>query len=929
MNGGGHMRPARNAARDRPDRGVPAPDKLRPVLTPTRLKAVTGMTEAVELFNELGYGGTPVAVNSDELGLGHLPENRVLKSAGGSVRGSAVFFAELPDRPRSFKTIGRRLLETLHDEPLAVFGIRGKGGGWSRFVVVRPKWVPGAIGAVRVAKLEVDLSSPTRHDAEVLSSLAWSGTDKAAQERIDRSLDAEAVTKRFYIGLAKHHEAITAAVSDAVEHDTAILNGVKIAGGVDRVALRILTQILFSWFLQRMHLLAGDADYLRTRFIRKAGNYYQTELETLFYDTLSRPVDDRPAGAPGPEIPFLNGGLFVRHYGDVSLSLPDALFDVDEGLMGFLAGWTFTVAEDVPDEVEVAVDPEMLGKVFENLISDEEARKQGTVYTPRPVVHFMCREALVPWLQDTLEIDEEWSRRLLVQDDALDEYANAHGAEKALDLAEALDVKIRQIHVLDPAVGSGAFLLGMLAEIVRIRRMILEAINRRPPIPEEIVEWKLHAIEQSLFGADINPTAIELCRLRLWLSLVVELPTGTTPHSLPNLEYRTIVANSLTDFVNGIEVQNTREGQAGGLDQAGLTTDKVRDLRHAYFVSSDPEAKAMIRSELQEHEDALIEDLIERAKRHGDQSKESEEQLEELLGRFRSLDREFPVFSPPYHAPDVWLEGGWDVTILNPPYLGKKEVVQHLDAMRLADYKRHFGDTNDLMILFAQRARQLTKPGGVISMIFNDSIFTSTDAEELRQDMFDRSQVLVCARTKCFEGKAVNGGVIVRHLGRPEPPAALRWVEGYKRPTVDFASASDPLEFREEAGRFQSAGSMEVFSAPGDVYRVLPHKPLFRPSIEAVNLLDRFSDVERWESIGTAEGWRRIPNTRALLREIDDLKATGWFGRLKAETGYCSHMLSKAVSGCRQGTTSISLVLLREQSQPRGTCGIRKFSKRE
>lgn len=850
------------------------------MLTPTRLKAVSGLDEAVELFKELGFVGTPVPVHTDELGLGDLPENRVLKSASGSAKGSAVFFAELPDRPRSFKPIGKRLLEALHDEPLAVFGIRGKGGGWSRFMVVRPKWVPGAIGAVRVARLEVDLASPTRHDAEVLSSLAWSGTDKAAQERIDRSLDAEAVTKRFYIGLAKHHEAITSAVGEAVEHDTAILNGVKVAGGVDRVALRILTQILFSWFLQRMHLLAGDADYLRTRFIRKAGNYYQTELETLFYDTLSRPVGERPAGAPGPEIPFLNGGLFVRHYGDVSLSLPDALFDTDEGLIGFLAGWTFTVAEDVPDEVEVAVDPEMLGKVFENLISDEEARKQGTVYTPRPVVHFMCREALVPWLQDTLKIDEEWSRRLLVQDDALAEYANAHGAEKALGLAETLDLKIRQVHVLDPAVGSGAFLLGMLAEIVRLRRMVLEALSRREPTPNEIVEYKLHAIEQSLFGVDINPTAIELCRLRLWLSLVVEQPPGTAPHPLPNLEYRTIVANSLTDFVNGIEVQNTREGQAGGLDQAGFTTDKVRDLRHAYFVVADPEAKAVIRAELEEHEDALIEQLLERARSQGEQSAESTDQLEELLHRFRSWDREFPVFFPDFHAPDVRPDHGWDIVIMNPPYLGKKEVAQHIDAMRLSDYKRHFGDSNDLMILFAQRAQELARPGGIVSMIFNDSIFTSTDAEDLRRAMFAGSRVLVCARTKCFEGRAINGGVVVRQLKVPSDDVALRWVEGYKRPTVDFAAASDPLPFAGEAGRWVAAGEMEVFSAPSRDYRVLPHRPLFRPSVEALALLSRFTLVERWESIGTTDGWGRLSNTPALESEVGDLRTTGWYERL-------------------------------------------------
>jgi hypothetical protein len=224
-----------------------------------------------------------------------------------------------------------------------------------------------------------------------------------------------------------------------VDSDPAVLAGVKLADGAERVALRILTQMLFCWFLHRKHLLAGDPDFMRTRFVRKKGSYYQTELEPLFYNALARPVGERPHGAPGPEIPFLNGGLFVRHYGDISLPIPDELFDLDDGLLGFLGGWTFTVAEGIPDETEVAVDPEMLGKVFENLISDEEAKKQGTVYTPRPVVHFMCREALVPWLQDHLGLSETLSRRLLVDDEAIATFALEEGEKPALDLSERLD----------------------------------------------------------------------------------------------------------------------------------------------------------------------------------------------------------------------------------------------------------------------------------------------------------------------------------------------------------------------------------------------------------------------------------------------------------------------------------------------------------
>src|SRR5581483_7593470 len=172
------------------------------VVTPSRLKAVTGIDEAVGLFQELGYRGRPAPVDAASIGLGDHPVNRVLKSASGSSRGSAVFFTQMSERPRTLKAFGKRLLQNFHDRPLGVVGVTGPAGRWERFIVLRPTWVRGVLDAVRVAKLEVDTSSPTRHDAEVLSDLAWRGDDREAQDRIDRALDVEAVTRRFYLELA-------------------------------------------------------------------------------------------------------------------------------------------------------------------------------------------------------------------------------------------------------------------------------------------------------------------------------------------------------------------------------------------------------------------------------------------------------------------------------------------------------------------------------------------------------------------------------------------------------------------------------------------------------------------------------------------------------------------------------------------------------
>jgi len=328
-------------------------------------------------------------------------------------------------------------------------------------------------------------------------------------------------------------------------------------------------------------------------------------MEPLCYDALSMPVDEREERWRSAGIPFLNGGLFERRYGAVSLPLPDEVFSTEDGLLGFLDGWSFTVAEERADETEVAVDPEMLGKVFENLISDDERRNQGTIYTPRPVVQFMCREALVPYLQCTADLSETEARALIDGDEPFDHLTELTDAERSATAAPRVEAALTAIKVLDPAVGSGAFQLGMLSEIVRLRRHAHRVIDGAEPNDATRHASKVHAIQSSLFGVAINPTAIELCRLRLWLSLLVDTPDGVPPDPLPNLEFRTIAANSLTDYVAGIEVQNTRNA-AASLDVHSLAPDALVELRERYFVAADPTAKQALSDQIATAEDALL-----------------------------------------------------------------------------------------------------------------------------------------------------------------------------------------------------------------------------------------------------------------------------------------------------------------------------------
>ncbi len=862
------------------------------------LRAVTDMDAAARLVRELGYTASPQAVDSEALGLGAYPTNRLLRSGQRRREGYAVWILEAEDLPRALAAWGRQLCVSLHDHPLAVVGIPGPTGAWTRLVILRPQMGAASGGPTyRVAKLEIQVGSPTRHDAEVVERLRWTPTMSHPQDAIDAAFDVEAVTRRFFTGLRAHFDAIEAAIATAAQPRPAVHAGVEAAGGSRRVAIRLVSQVLFCWFLQRAGWLDGDPDYLLTRWRRHHGAYYPTELEPLFYDTLAVPVAERAVGRPGAEVPFLNGGLFARAYGSIALPLPDALWAEDGGLLGYLTQWTFTVSEDTPDTVDVAVDPQLLGRIFEHLITDEEQEKHGVVYTPRPVVHFMAREALGWHLGQRLDLPEAWWRRIVTDDTALDAFAHEYGAPAALALAERLDEAAAHVRVLDPAVGSGAFLLGMLSELVRLRSLAHLTRTGQPPASPVIAAWKRDALAQALFGVDIEPLALELCRLRLWLALLGDWPSGHVPPPLPNLEHRTVAGDSLTDFVGGVRLQDTRTG-ARQTHWSFAAVETVEPLRREYFATGDPAAKAALKAAIAEAETPVVSDWLDQVDREVGSRPVAEAaaaraHIAALRQQFLSPDRVFPIFVPAFHAPDVWGAGGWDIVILNPPYLGAKQVAEkvrrgQIAAARDADWVAHHGKRQDLMLLFAARARELVRPGGVCALIVQDSVLTSAEAEALRHTVTDDDTLRILARTRCFEGQAVNGAVLMWQRATPPASSTVRWIEGYQRDPRDFASASDPQAADTAAP--VAAGAMEVWVVPRRTYAVLPHRPWFRPHPAARALLAGFAALEP-PDVRRPDGWRRLSDTRWLRRDRQNRRDTGWYDRLApgpwVPLGYC------------------------------------------
>ena len=343
-------------------------------------------------------------------------------------------------------------------------------------------------------------------------------------------------------------------------------------------AKRILAQIVFLYFLQRKGWLgvarnsdwgSGDRHFLRTQFDgrEKGVSYFRSFLQPLFYEALAYKREHNFYDRWGVRIPFLNGGLFEpwRDYGwqHQPIDFPDELFsNSDEaGVLDIFDRFNFTVQEDDPVEREVAVDPEILGKVFESLIEENLRHATGTYYTPRSVVHYMCQEVLIDYLAERHpNIERDDFAVLVCQGRRVVEaqrYANeraARGNNKRGGLPRAiirsaaeLEASLRDVTVCDPAVGSGAFPLGMLNEIVNARIALDEHLS------QSLTEFtaKLHAINHSLYGVDLDGGAVEIAKLRLWLSLVVDEESSSQIQPLPNLDYKMMQGNSLVSHLNG------------------------------------------------------------------------------------------------------------------------------------------------------------------------------------------------------------------------------------------------------------------------------------------------------------------------------------------------------------------------------------------
>ena len=373
-------------------------------------------------------------------------------------------------------------------------------------------------------------------------------------------------------------------------------------------AKKLLGQIVFLYFLQRKGWFGvppdgkwgdGDKRYLRKLFNdrhqiaksyvsyeRKSKSFFHNVFEPLFYEALAYKRADDVFAPFNSKVPFLNGGLFESsyEYKKVFIDLPDDLFsnrdlvsseEEANGILDIFDRYNFTVNEAERLEKEVAIDPEMLGNVFENLLVKEERGQSGTYYTPQVIVSYMCRQSLQNYLAThLLDGNEQLStnpEQLTLADlKDLILYADLYGEHETSptathedkrfpisirNAAPEIDRLLREVKICDPAIGSGAFPVGLLHEIVRLRQALVPLWKSESLEDNEQYSsyaLKRHAIENSIYGVDKEQSAVDIARLRLWLSLIVDEDDLKDDKALPNLDYKIMQGDSLLDEYDGL-----------------------------------------------------------------------------------------------------------------------------------------------------------------------------------------------------------------------------------------------------------------------------------------------------------------------------------------------------------------------------------------
>ena len=521
---------------------------------------------------------------------------------------------------------------------------------------------------------------------------------------------------------------------------------------------KMMGRITFLHFLQRKGWMCGDLNYMQNMFENSPykNDYLDSVLEPLFFGILNtKPAErealftdygwDKSLLNEWKDIPYLNGGLFERDEEDE----PESRFPAEyfKRLFQFFSEYNFTIDENDPNDAEVGVDPEMLGKIFENLLEDN--KDKGAFYTPKEIVRYMCQELLIAYLETNTSVAKDKIRQFVLSPE-----------EGVADIPENKKPKLlaalEEVKICDPAIGSGAFPMGLLNELLHCREVLSGEHYDRTEIKKSI-------IQNNIYGVDIEKGAVDIARLRFWLSIVVD---EETPSPLPNLDYKIMQGNSLIESFMGVDLSKLTyekeykkdKGEISLFDDEKNRLQKtVSHLLSSYYSCSDHDRKVKLQQEIS---DTINKQLEAQAY--------NPEILRELGAINLAENNKFFLwhtwFSDVFSRDD---KEGFDIVIGNPPYItyrGKeKNSISDSELNNLIATYTHSAEYKvNSYALFTEAGINLCNNRGTISYIIPGTILQNDYLKKIREFLVCRNQIkeIVSFSNKVFD--AVTDSIILR-----------------------------------------------------------------------------------------------------------------------------------------------------------------------
>ncbi|MDB9308458.1 N-6 DNA methylase [Aphanizomenon sp. CS-733/32] len=632
--------------------------------------------------------------------------------------------------------------------------------------------------------------------------------NKVSLDDIKEAFSVEKLSKTFFDEYKKHYDGFCKYIIFQPGISQTVFNG-------DEKAIRdfnkkLLGRIVFLYFIQKKGWLGvpenkdwgkGDHHFLTNQFTSFTHKelFYQDFLSVLFFDTLNtKRANDLFIKNPSYKIPYLNGGLFEEdNPNHRNLIFPDHLF---ANLFNFFDQYNFTIYEDDPLDHTIAVDPEMLGHIFENLLEDN--KDKGAYYTPKEIVHYMCQESLIEYLNTYclncdfsdlgITLIEETQKELITQFIKKKEI-NINILEESSKSKESykswfrhLNIALDNVKICDPAIGSGAFPMGLLHEIFTAKQT-LHTFEFGNTTNFNASEVKLNIIQNSIYGVDIERGAVDIARLRFWLSLIVDEPE---PKALPNLDYKIVVGNSLVSkFGDDIididwDIKDVTQGSIlVDVYQPQAILRKISDKQMQFF-NPDSDKKKLAADIRNLKIDLLISQLQLMIKTKGMEDKPTgkgktltkqteiylqtvgwKQNIQELKQLKNYPDKSLNFFDWKLDFPEVMNQQvvenvGFDIVIGNPPYGAK------LSTLDIKFFKEKYQiKTSETAILFVERGISLNKKKGIKTYIIPKSFTFASNYSDIR-DFVKKEIALIADCGKAFDNVKLEACIISIHKGK-------------------------------------------------------------------------------------------------------------------------------------------------------------------